>query len=355
MRVLVIGGTGFNGRRIVARLLEAEHQVSVVSRHDLPPGWHGRVAHVGVDRGDAQAFRDACAGLEIDAVIDNIAYRPRDAEIALETLGNRIQQYLFTSTMAVYHDLLTRTAPAHESVADLDYRPGPGEGLETALHPVRGHSYAIDKRAVEQVARRSGTPWTALRASTIVGPDDWVGVIWWWIQRILDGGPILVPDTGPGHAFQITDVGDLARAFVAALGNPKALNRAYNIAGPEQMTAESWAAALGRPLGRTVECVRVPPSIIAAAGLTDYRLSVAGLPFGQVLLDTGRARRELGFVATPPEVWGRETALGCAATPPAKDSNHYAGRAREIAVARAYAEARAACDRAFLEGLTRFQ
>ncbi|GAC1322393.1 MAG: SDR family oxidoreductase [Chloroflexota bacterium] len=353
MRVLIIGGTGFNGRRIVARLLDAEHQVSVVSRRTLPADWHSRVAHLQVDRADAAAFRDACAGREFDAVIDNIAYRPRDAEIALETLGDRIQQYLFTSTMAVYHDLLTRAAPAHESDADLDYTPGPDEGLETALHHVRGHSYAIDKRAVERVAARSGTAWTALRASVIVGPDDWVGVIWWWIQRILDGGPILVPDTGPGHAFQVTDVGDLAKAFVAALGNPAALNRAYNIAGPEHMTAETWAEALGGPLGRTVECVRVPPSIVTAAGLTDYRLAVAGLPFGQVLLDTCRAQQELGFVATPPAVWGRETALGCAAAPPTKDSNHYTEQARETALARAYSEARAAGDRAFVESLAR--
>lgn len=95
----------------------------------------------------------------------------------------------------------------------------------------------------------------------------------------------------------------------------------------------------------------MPPTIIAAAGLTDYRLAVAGLPFGQVVLDTCGARRDLGFVATPPEVWGRETAPGCAAAPPPKDSHHYARRAREITLARAYSEARAACDHAFLQGL----
>jgi nucleoside-diphosphate-sugar epimerase len=351
MRVLVIGGTGFNGRRIVARLLDHGHTVTVVSRGDLPASWTGRVAHKRVDRRDAAAFGAVCSGLEFDAVIDNIAYQPRDVETTLSVFGSRIGQYLFTSTMAVYHDLLRRVSPIQEDEVNLAYRPTADEGLETALHPTRGHEYAIEKRGVEEVALHGSVNWTALRASMIVGPDDWVGVIWWWIQRILDGGPILVPDTGPGHAFQITYVEDLANAFVATLGNPAAYRRAYNVAGPEQLTAESWASALGAPLGRRVECMRVPPPIIAGAGLDKYRLPVAGLPFGHVLMDTCRAREELRFKATPIEQWARATAEGCASSPPAHDSRHYEARAQEIALARAYAKSRAQTDAALLKQL----
>lgn len=346
MRVLVIGGTGFNGRRIVARLLDRGHDVTVIARGDLPSTWRDRVAHIRVDRKDAAAFRGACAALEFDAVIDNIAYTPADASSALDALGGRIGQYLFTSTMAVYHDLLRRTSPIHEDEVDLDNRPRPGEGLETALHPTRGHAYAIEKREVEKVVQAAGVAWTALRASMIVGPDDWVGVIWWWIQRILDGGPILVPDVGHGHAFQVTYVEDLADAFVAALGSPAASRRAYNVAGSDLLTAESLAEALAAPLGRGVECVRVPPSLIATAGLNSYRLPLAGLPFGHVLLDTCRAQQELGFRATPLEAWARVTATGCAASPPPNASRHYELRAREIELAHSYALARASFEAA---------
>jgi len=247
MRVLVIGGTGFNGRRIVARLLDHGHTVSVVARGELPAVWAGRVAHVRVDRKDAAAFGAACAGLEFDALIDNIAYQPSDAATTLDLFGSRIGQYLFTSSMAVYHDLLRRSSPIHEDEANLAYRPAAGEGLETALHPTRGHAYAIEKREVELVALHASLPWTAMRPSMIVGPDDWVGVIWWWIQRILDGGSILVPDSGPGHAFQITYVEDLADAFVGALGNRRAYRRAYNVVGPEQTDGRK----LGRRTGRS--------------------------------------------------------------------------------------------------------
>ena len=353
MRALVIGGTGFNGRRIVARLLERGHQVSVISRGDLPSGWRDRVDHIRVDRKDTRAFASACAGLEFDALIDNIAYTPADARSALDAFGTRIGQYLFTSTMAVYHDLLQRTSPIHEDEVDLDYRPGPDEGLQTALHPTRGHAYAIEKREVEQVVRQASVPWTALRASMIVGPDDWVGVIWWWVQRILDDGPILVPDTGHGYAFQVTYVEDLADAFVAALGNPAAHGRAYNVAGPDLLTAESLADALAAPLGQSVSCVRLPSSVIAAAGLDDYRVPLAGLPFGHVLLDTCRAQHELSFAATSLDAWARVTSVGCAESPPQRPSRHYELRAREIALARDYGRLRAEADAAFLERIRR--
>jgi nucleoside-diphosphate-sugar epimerase len=155
---------------------------------------------------------------------------------------------------------------------------------------------------------------------------------------------VLMPDQGAGHAFQITYVEDLADAFVAALGNPLAFRRAYNVASPEQLTAESFSSALGAPLGRAVECVRAPLPVIAAAGLHDYRVPIAGLPFGHVLLDTCRAQQELGFRATPVERWARATAEGCAASPPQHDSRHYESRAREIELARAYAQARASTD-----------
>ena len=255
--------------------------------------------------------------------------------------------------MAVYHDLLRRTCPIPEDEADLDVRPGPDAELDTALHPTRGHAYANEKRAVEQVVARHDVPWTAMRASMIVGPDDWVGVIWWWIQRILDRGPILVPDSGHGHAFQVTYVEDLADAFVAALGNPLAYRRAYNVAGPDLLTAETLATALAAPLVGGVECVRVPLAIIAAAGLDSYRVPLAGLPFGHVLLDTSRAQHDLAFRATALEAWARATAEGCAASPPDHPSRHYELRASEIELASMYALARASADAAVVERVRR--
>jgi nucleoside-diphosphate-sugar epimerase len=348
MHVLVIGGTGFNGRRIVDRLLGVDHRVTVVSRGDLPAAWHGRVNHLRVDRREPGTLTTSLDGQSFDAVIDNIAYQPADAELTLRALGTRIGQYLFTSTMAVYHDLLSRTSPVVEDEADLSYRPGPEEGLETALHPTRGHAYAIDKRQVEQVlAAQPAVPWTALRAATVVGPDDWVGGIWWWMQRLQDGGPILIPETGPGHAFQITYVEDLADAFLAALGNPLAYGRAYNIAGPHLLTPETWAQALAAPLGRQVDCVRVPPEVIHRSGLAQYRLPIAGLPFGHALLDTCRARHDLHFQGTALDTWARDTALGRIARPPTDDSRHYAARQSEIGLALAYREARHQSDTSF--------
>ena len=132
MRVLVIGGTGFNGRRIVRRLLDHGHDVTVVTRGELPTAWSARVAQIRLDRKDSAAFAAACGDLTFDAVIDNIAYRPLTPASALEVFGSRIGQYLFTSTMAVYHDLLRRTCPIAEDEADLDFGPDPTQARDGA-------------------------------------------------------------------------------------------------------------------------------------------------------------------------------------------------------------------------------
>ena len=42
---------------------------------------------------------------------------------------------------------------------------------------------------------------------------------------------------------------DLAEAFINALGNPAAYNKAFNIAQPEILSPETWAEGLAGALG----------------------------------------------------------------------------------------------------------
>src|SRR6185503_15709418 len=104
VNVLVIGGTGYLGRRIVEQLIIAGHSVSVVSRGNLAPDVMKHARLIAVDRRDREAFTTKLRSESFDAVIDNICYDRDDIENAAETFGGHIQQYLFTSSMAVYHD-----------------------------------------------------------------------------------------------------------------------------------------------------------------------------------------------------------------------------------------------------------
>ena len=71
MNCLVIGGTGYIGRVLVAELLKAGHSVTVLHRtatHELGR----RVKSIQADRNNAQDIKTALAGKSFGVVFDNV-------------------------------------------------------------------------------------------------------------------------------------------------------------------------------------------------------------------------------------------------------------------------------------------
>src|SRR5262249_6831611 len=110
MRVLVIGGTMFIGRLLVAELLKAGHEVTVLhrrSKHDLGK----RVQNLVADRNDASALRNALKFSNFQVVFDNVydwergttaAQVEATAQAVLATSGDRLSRYIFMSSVAAY-------------------------------------------------------------------------------------------------------------------------------------------------------------------------------------------------------------------------------------------------------------
>jgi 2'-hydroxyisoflavone reductase len=100
MRILVLGGTSFVGRAIVAEALRDGVEVTLFGRGrtgaDLFPGVARRIG----DRnsGDYAALRVG----SWDAVVDVSGYVPRHVGQAMAALGDRVGRYLFISSHAVY-------------------------------------------------------------------------------------------------------------------------------------------------------------------------------------------------------------------------------------------------------------
>jgi hypothetical protein len=122
---------------------------------------------------------------------------------------------------------------------------------------------------------------------------------------------------------------------VCVAGNASAFGRAYNVAQAELYTAESWIETAAAILGVRPVYARFAEDDAAGLGLADYRLPVAGRPFGHCLVDLSAIRHDAGFEPSPESVWLTETLLGCARNPPEQNSPGYAQRADEIRIARA--------------------
>src|SRR3954464_10381964 len=108
MRVLVIGGTLFIGRNLVAALVRAGHEVWIIHRrpgHELGRRVHEIIA----DRNDPENFKSALQGHRFDIVFDNVYDWQRgttaaQVESTARILGDRLVRYVFMSSVAAYGD-----------------------------------------------------------------------------------------------------------------------------------------------------------------------------------------------------------------------------------------------------------
>jgi nucleoside-diphosphate-sugar epimerase len=331
-QVLVVGGTGFLGRRITEAFARVGDRVAVLTRGQHSVDGLAGVELLAADRRDTDAMRNVLGSRAFDVVVDNIAYTGEDVTTLLDVLDGRAGHYVVTSSSAVYADRYVRR-PLREHDADLALRlpvdaPNP-------FHSRLGQAYANGKREAEQRVQESGLAWTILRPPVVLGADDRTLRVWWFVQRLLDGQPLLVPEWGAGRLFQVAWTHDFGRAVTCVAGNASAFGRAYNVAQAELYTAESWIETAAAILGVRPVYVRFAEEDAASLGLADYKLPVAGRPFGHCLVDLSAIRYDAGFDPSPESVWLAETLLGCASNPPSQNSPGYDQRAEEVQVARA--------------------
>jgi nucleoside-diphosphate-sugar epimerase len=157
MRVLVIGGSGHIGTFLVPRLVDAGHEVSVISRRQRQPykpdaAW-ARVTTIVADRHAedlAGTFGSRVRALEPEVVVDLISFTPESATQLMEALHGRIGHFLHCGTVWIYGP--TRIAP---TIEDEPRRPF--------------GDYGIGKAKIEEILLRERTARGSRRRSSIPG------------------------------------------------------------------------------------------------------------------------------------------------------------------------------------------
>ena len=197
LSILILGGTRFIGLHMTALALEHGHKVTFFNR-----GKTHTDRFPGIERitGDRNGQVDGLKDRKCVAVIDNSGYVPRQVKLTAELLAPNIRQYVFTSSVSVYPDF---TVPRDENSPV-------GKLADETVEKVDGQTYGPLKALSEQAALKAlpGRA-TVIRPGLIVGPDDNTDRFTWWPARAARGGEFIAPG-GPGDAFQIIDVRDLA-------------------------------------------------------------------------------------------------------------------------------------------------
>ncbi len=292
MNVLVIGGNRFVGILATWRLLAAGHRVSLFNRGRLADPFGDRVERL---RGDRKTDLEGLVGARrFDAVIDLAAYTGEDGRRAAEVFGDRVGHYLMVSTGQVY--LVRQDAPRPSRERDYD-----GPLIPPPAPPdLADWEYGIGKRDAEDAlaaAARAGFPATRVRIPMVNGELDYFRRAEGYLWRLLDGGPVLVPDGG-AHPVRHVYGGEVARFLVEVLGRAETFGEAYNLAQEETPSLRDLLGRLRRLLGSRAEFVDISSAALSGEGADVVSVS----PFSgrwMSFLDPSRARDELGFQHEP--------------------------------------------------------
>lgn len=333
MRILVIGGTRFVGPRVVARLVEMGHEVTVFHRGETRAELCGGVKEIHGDRRELASFAEEFRAAAPEVVLDMIAYTEANARALVNVFRGVARRTVVLSSADVYaaYGRLLRLedgAPATQPLAE-------DAPLRAHLYPYRAQAegpedfkFHYEKILVERVALGDAAlPGTVLRLPAVYGPNDWQHRPFGYLKRMDDKRPVIV--LGERQArwrWTRGYVENVAAAVALAVTNESAAGRIYNVGEAEALTEAEWVCAIGRAAAWDGRVVTAPDASLPEhlAANVNYEHDLA--------TDTRRIRAELGYdERVPRDEALRRTVAWERANPPAETGSLEAEYAAEDA------------------------
>lgn len=222
MRILILGGTAWLGREIVATAAGRGHEVTALARGEAGAAPEG-ARFIRADREGDDAFE----GLgPFDAVIE-VSRQPGQVRRAVAAFPDA--HWVYVSSASVYAD--SQTIGDDEDAELLP--PLEGDVMQTM------EDYGSAKVSCERYVLEGTREPLIARPSLIGGPGDWSGRSGYWPRRFArpsnPEGRVLIPDA-PDTPVQLLDVRDLAAWLVTCA--ERGTSGIANAGGPTHTLAE---------------------------------------------------------------------------------------------------------------------
>jgi UDP-glucose 4-epimerase len=283
LRVLITGGAGFIGSHLAEALLSRGDEVFVldnlstgsidnIGHLKAQPRFHYTIDSVTnepllaelIDRCDTVVHLAAAVGVKliVEAPVHTIETNVHGTEVVLKHANKKKKLVLVASTSEVYG----------KSV-EVPFR----EDADLVLGPTGKHrwAYACSKMIDEFLAlaywKERKLPVIIVRLFNTVGPrqtGQYGMVIPTLVRQALAGQPMTVFGDG-SQSRSFTYVGDVVRAMVALINEPRAVGQVFNIGNGMEITIGELASKVKAMTASGSAIVRVPYEQAYEAGFED--------------------------------------------------------------------------------------
>lgn len=295
MKILVIGGTRFVGRHFTDAALAEGHEITLFNRGQSNADLYPNVENLVGDREKDLSVLD---GGKWDVVVDTCGYVPRIVRMSAEKLADKVDKYLFISTISVYQKMPERGMDENAPLLTLD---------DPTVEEITGETYGGLKVLCEQAVDEI-FPGRALhvRPGMIVGPHDPTDRFTYWVVRNAQGGEILVPGNAE-RPVQFIDGRDLAAGTLKLIND--GATGYYNATGPTQpLTWAQWQQSCAAGVGTQPTFTYVGDEFPEAQGLNGGDLPFWVPPDYENLFAVSVQKAvDAGFTYRPAEETVRDT------------------------------------------------
>ncbi|MGP4081128.1 SDR family oxidoreductase [Pseudalkalibacillus sp. R45] len=231
MKVLILGGTRFLGKALVEEALKRGHEITLFNRGTNKEAFPEVEQLIGNRDSDVSILKNR----KWDVVIDTCGFSPHQIKKIGAVLGDNIEHYTYISSISAYKDWI----PPHIT-EDYLLQPMPPADKLKAVEEGKISPYEFYGELKVLCEKEAEKRWPGrvlhIRAGLLVGPFDYTNRLPYWVQRVAQGGKVLVPGR-PDRPVQLIDIKDIATWVFNMAENRKA--GTFNVTGPDyELTIE---------------------------------------------------------------------------------------------------------------------
>jgi NADH dehydrogenase len=237
--IVVLGGGGFVGSQVVAKLVSDGWRVTVPTRR-----------------------REECKHLILLPTVEVVEQDIHDPKVLDRLFPGR---EAVINLVGILHESARDTFErVHVELTRKVIAACQGAGVSRLLHMSAlgasadaPSSYQKSKAAAEAMVAASGLQWTIFRPSVIFGRDDHFLNMFARLSRMLP----VVELASPKARFQPVNVGDVAHCFVRAIHDDLTFGSRYDLCGPKAYTLRELVAYVGETAGAVRPVVSLGPGL----------------------------------------------------------------------------------------------